>query len=324
MKKNRLFLTVIITSLSLCAQAQTGGGGASGGGSAAGSGGTSSSGGTGGSTGNGTSAATANSGTSANSGANAQGNNNALAPATPANPVNPNISPQSGGPNRFQTGAPPRFVMTNSFNLATNQNQFGVTNQFGTTNQLGVDTNGLFGGDTNGFAATNFFGTNFLGGTNSFGLTNGSQIVFQDIAITDFDRSLLIRIRQAIVTPSQGTGAPFNPASVGFQLNNGVVTAVGMVPTTGEKQRVLTVAQRVPGVVRVIDQMAVNPQAALMNRQNSSATNLSPTGPGNSSVFAGTNQSGGAGFFFPGQFRTNSRLRGSIPATTNTINPTQQ
>jgi hypothetical protein len=159
--------------------------------------------------------------------------------------------------------------MTNEFGVVTNQfgaaftNQFGVmTNAFGFgSNQFGFGTNRFgFGSNQFGFGSnafgTNFpptgFGTNRFFGTNTFGGTNQTGLQFQDQATSQFDRTLLVRMR-AMVLPKLHTTAAWTP--VHFELNNGAVTLVGFVVSAEQRQLALSTVQAVPGVVNVADNL---------------------------------------------------------------------
>lgn len=134
----------------------------------------------------------------------------------------------------------------------------GALNQF--TNFHGLTNNAL-----------NPFGTN----QGLSGMTNRSTL--QDRAATAADQRLLGQIRQAI-RPMAGVGGPWAP--VQLVVDRGTVILGGYVPDAQQKQQLLTLVRRTPGVVRVVDQL----QVAAMG--NSAAwtngfgvrTNLAPTG----------------------------------------------
>jgi len=209
-------------------------------------------------------------------------------PASPGQSVAPPPNPPPGLQPRQQlpgglrpSQIPPglnRIPVTNQFGVVTN---FTFTNEFGSlsnelgliTNEFGVVTNMLqglsnqFGAFTNQFGAstnlspTGASGTNRLFETNSFFATNQNGLVFQDQAISQFDRTLLIRIR-ATVLPRLRTTSPFAP--VHFLLNQGAVTLVGFIISIEERQQVLTSVQAVPGVANVIDNMMMVSQDMAM------------------------------------------------------------
>src|SRR5437899_625753 len=92
---------------------------------------------------------------------------------------------------------------------------------------------------TNRIYWTNRFGSNRFGtnmhSTNSITGTNGSGLGPQDVALTEFDRTLIIRIRTTIIQRLGGTPAVWAPVS--FNADNGIVTIAGVVPSLVLKQR---------------------------------------------------------------------------------------
>jgi len=154
-------------------------------------------------------------------------------------------------------------------------------------------------------------------------VSSQTGISLQDQAITASDRTLVVDVRQRLVvqlgnganngntsttgtsttsatTPSavtatgttvatgtSGTAGAFSPASVAVNAQNGVITLVGFVPNEQVQQQVVNTAQTTPGVVRVVNQLQVNPELSArlsQNRPNGgnpalSATNmLNPVG----------------------------------------------
>ena len=175
-------------------------------------------------------------------------------------------------PNQFGIGLTNQFgAFTNAFALATNQFGTVVTNPFGMfTNQFGVGTfSNQFGFGTNAFGnSTNFgpppptgFGTNRVFGTNSLGGTNQAGFNIQDQAVSQFDRTLLIRIR-AMVLPRLHTTAAWSP--VHFVLNEGTVTLNGFIISIQQRQQILTTVQGVPGVANVVDNLQLVSQDMAM------------------------------------------------------------
>jgi osmotically-inducible protein OsmY len=94
------------------------------------------------------------------------------------------------------------------------------------------------------------FGSN---SSNSF--SNQTSVAFQDRALTAADQTLLVQIRQTVISRLQPVGA-WSPA-VHFQVNNGVVTLMGAVTTVQISQQVETTVTQVPGVVRVVNRLVV-------------------------------------------------------------------
>ena len=182
-------------------------------------------------------------------------------------------TPAAGGtvaPGNAQT-LPPRQVPP-----AMNRPQQVVPGTQRRTDQLGGATN-IFGALTNQFGfLTNQFGsaTNF--DTNQAGLTPNAapvtrafpadaanppalpQAMTQDRAVTPTDRTLLVQLHRALM-------ASFRPSTslvpVHFQVQEGVVTIVGSVPTLEQKQRVLSSVQGLPGVAQVVDRLELRPGA---------------------------------------------------------------
>jgi hypothetical protein len=175
------------------------------------------------------------------SGTATQGSSQTTQPRT----INPGqvIPPNQPGVNQ------PRVVQP-----GVNQPGFGtVTNPVLTQDQLRVNTNTLppatnqflvqsnqFPGQPNGVAGA---GTNF------------PLTLTQDRAFNANDRTILVQIHRNIrpVFPSSSA-----LAGVHFQVQQGVVTAVGTVPTMEQKQRVLQIVQTTPNVTQVVDQLRVN------------------------------------------------------------------
>jgi len=156
---------------------------------------------------------------------------------------------------QLQGQVPPRNVGTNAFTQ-------GFTNQ-------GAFTNGLAGG-TNGFGNTNLSptGRNF---TNHTSGTNGSDSRhfdrdhfdrdrFRDEAITPGDQSLLIRIKQTIITEiSVSTSGGANWVPIHFSIHSGHVRMMGLVRTADEGQRILAMLSQMPGVSGVDNGLSTLP-----------------------------------------------------------------
>jgi len=170
-------------------------------------------------------------------------------------------------------------------NRAGGTNNFGDNNRAGNTNQFASNTNSspsARAGMTNRMNGTNqFAGTNF-NSTNTIAGTNGSGMGPQDRATTEFDRSLIVRMRQSIMLKLGGTASAWAP--VGISSQNGIVTLMGAVPSIVLKQRVVTTVQGTPGTVRVIDQLTVDPNISFAADSSAQGSgNIQPGFPVNPS-----------------------------------------
>jgi hypothetical protein len=167
-------------------------------------------------------------------------------------------------------------------------------------------------GATNRFFETNRF--NRATATNGISGTNGSGIGPNDMASTEFDRTLTIRIRQTIVTRLGGTPSAWS--SVAINADNGAVTLVGAVPSVMLKQRIVTTVQSSPGVVRVIDQLTVDPNVSFDT--SPIANQVVPGGPqGAASARANGNLSPtGQPLVVPRRFEQNLTTTNSSSTTT--------
>jgi hypothetical protein len=142
------------------------------------------------------------------------------------------------------TGRPPLRAGQPELGGLTNNNNFGTA-----TNQAG-NTNAFVAGATN---QTDLNQTSRPGETNRvFSGTN--NIILQDQAFSPADARLLTQIRQAVVGQMRTVGI-LSP--VHYIVRDGVVTMVGVLITAEERQRLETIVQGIPGVVRVIDQIQV-------------------------------------------------------------------
>jgi osmotically-inducible protein OsmY len=136
-------------------------------------------------------------------------------------------------------------------NAAAANGQFMATNGFAGTNS-GFRTNTPGWTPTGRVETTNrMFGSNFNNGS----FSNQTGIAFQDRGMTATDQTLLVQVRQTVLARLQPLGA-WSPA-VHFQINNGVVTLLGVVTTIQISQQIETTVTQVPGVVRVINRLAV-------------------------------------------------------------------
>lgn len=129
--------------------------------------------------------------------------------------------------------------------------QFTATNRFAGTNS-GFRTNTPGWSPTGRVNETNrMFGSNSSNGS----FSNQTNLAFQDRALTAADQTLLVQIRQTVISRLQPSGA-WSP-TVHFQVNNGIVTLMGVVTTIQISQQVEMTTTQVPGVVRVINRLAV-------------------------------------------------------------------
>jgi hypothetical protein len=134
--------------------------------------------------------------------------------------------------------------------LAAN-GQFMATNGFGGTNS-GFRTNTPGWTPTGRVEATNrMFGSNFSNGS----FSNQTSAAFQDRTVTAADQTLLVQVRQTVIARLQPLGA-WSPA-IHFNINNGIVTLVGVVTTVQISQQIETTVTQVPGVVRVVNRLVV-------------------------------------------------------------------
>ena len=135
-----------------------------------------------------------------------------------------------------------------------NRTAASVTNQvgrFGTNlNRFGTNLYGSVTNQLNQYGMTNRFSS-----TNSNSLTNESSAAMQDRALTPTDQRLLVQIRQAI-RPMTTPGRAWAP--VYFIANRGVVTVAGQLPDAQQKQQLVTVLRRIPGVLRIVDNIEIN------------------------------------------------------------------
>src|SRR5262249_8684123 len=130
-----------------------------------------------------------------------------------------------------------------------------VTNQFTDPNQ-GAFANRFTGG-TNRFGDTNLTptgpdATNRIYCTNRFDSRHFDRDRFRDEAITPSDQTLLIRIRQTIITEiSVSTSGGGNWAPIHCSVNSGRVRLMGLVRSMDEAQRLLAMVSQMPGVSAV-------------------------------------------------------------------------
>src|SRR5262249_45424310 len=106
------------------------------------------------------------------------------------------------------------------------------------------------------------------GGSSPFSPAVTSPGAQRDEAVTAQDQSLLSAVRfqagmQLGVNPAPGVEMP-----VHFNINGGIVGVSGSVATAEIKQAVLGAVQRTPGVVRVVDNLQVNPNTGFVPTNN--------------------------------------------------------
>lgn len=89
---------------------------------------------------------------------------------------------------------------------------------------------------------------------NASNLTNQTSIKMQDKAITEADQTLLRQIREQLAPQLRVSGAR---APVAFNVHEGDVTLVGIVPSNEERKQIETLVQQTPGVVNVVNQLVV-------------------------------------------------------------------
>ena len=166
---------------------------------------------------------------------NASGNGNINSPSTP-----PSTQPQTPNTPLFGTN-----VFTPQTNVpGTNQNGgdtnvVNVTNQFFNTNQV--------------FVTNQFFSTNFVTITNRTGLAPS------DLAATEFDRALIVQVRQRLYLKDPGISASWNTVALASQ--EGRILVSGQVAQLQDKDALLVLVRNTPGVVQVVDHVLLNPQA---------------------------------------------------------------
>lgn len=76
----------------------------------------------------------------------------------------------------------------------------------------------------------------------------------EKVTVSPQDQVLLTRVRQVVLPQIQIGGMP---APVEFNVQQGVVTIIGAVPTIEQKHQIAALVQQVPGVVQVTDQVIV-------------------------------------------------------------------
>lgn len=122
-----------------------------------------------------------------------------------------------------------------------------------------------------------------------------------DRAFSPRDQTLLTTVQQEAATQLGVTSLSQMP--VHFSIQNGVVGVTGQVSSLQEKQALIAALSRTQGIVRVVDNVGVIPNAATGTLApgssgttvNPSANNgsLSPTGSGTNTLFLNTTNSSG-------------------------------
>ncbi len=237
MKRTKIFLSSVITMIAVAGYSQTSGSGQG---------------------------AFQPSGAGAQGGASQGGTGQGTTQPNPANPPGTTLPPGLEKREQLPPGLQGREQLPPGLQFRTNQTgrpfPEGPLQAGAATNNSGVATN-QFGNTNltrNQFANTNFTQTSRAGETNRVFSGTNSTPLLQDQAFTPADRQLLSRIRQAVVGQIRTVGIM---APVHFIVQEGVVTMVGVLPRDEERQRLLTVVQGIPGVVRVIDQIQVGGSA---------------------------------------------------------------
>lgn len=139
------------------------------------------------------------------------------------------------------------------------------------TNSVGAFTNGAaftnrFAGMTNRFdtnlSPTGNFGTNRVFSTNTFSFTNFNSTTFRDEATTPADQSLLIQIKQTIITQISvsGAGGANIWIPIHFRIHSGHVRMMGLIANADQAQRIQSMVAQMPGVTGVENGLSTLPQ----------------------------------------------------------------
>jgi hypothetical protein len=168
--------------------------------------------------------------------------------------------PQASAPD--QNALPPG--LQNQEPLPSGLTRTRPTNEFGetaisATNQIDGTTN------TENITATGRSrSTSRVFGTNSAAGRNEGAAQFQDHAITQVDRALLVYVREAVIARLQPFGVW--PPTVHFRVSSGVITLVGTVICKEISEQIEATTIQVPGVTRVINQLVINSAGAFVTR----------------------------------------------------------
>jgi hypothetical protein len=151
--------------------------------------------------------------------------------------------------------------------VINNQNQTSVaapTNGVAGAPQASAGTNGTAAGATNqNPQAGTGSNTNGVPATNIVSTTNQTTIQTRDRAVTQFDRNLIIQVRQRLYQKDPGTSGSWG--AVTFASQSGTMLVSGAVATELAKRNLISLVQNTPGVVSVMDQVVVDPQLVQVN-----------------------------------------------------------
>jgi len=157
---------------------------------------------------------------------------------------------------------PPAGVRSNAAAVANARG--GSTNQTG----LAATSRPEVGSSNRIYAvATNAHGAGAWS-SNTITATNGAAL---DSALTESDWALINRFRSNMIQRLAGTMPTWAPVT--FNATNGIVTVGGSVPSPVTKQRLVATLQTFPGVVRVIDRVAIDPNMTANFAATRAATN---------------------------------------------------
>jgi osmotically-inducible protein OsmY len=197
------------------------------------------------------------------SGAGAQGNATVNPQTGVQNPQQ--VPPVRQNPNQLPPGLqnqqqlPPGLQREQSPpGLGASTNQGSFTNQFaGNTNRFGSGTN---------MSPTGAAGTNRVYSTNHFDHRHFDHAGFRDEAITPADQSLLIRIKQTIITEiSVSTSGGGHWAPIHCGIHSGHVRLMGLARSEAEAQRIQSMVSQMPGVSGVENAMSTLPPDQALN-----------------------------------------------------------
>jgi len=210
---------------------------------------------------NGAAAAGASTGAGVQSGSSSAGASGNAAFGTPPASGNASVSGNVGvnNPPPVPPQTPnPLLVATN--NLFVGQTNSTGTNQTGDTNQVNV---------TNQFFNTNqVFVTNQMFSTNFVSITNRTGLAPNDMAASEFDRVLIVEVRQRLYLKDPGTSGSWS--TVGLASQGGNMLVSGQVAQLADKQNLIVLVRNTPGVIAVADHVLVNP--ALTNSASANGT----------------------------------------------------
>jgi len=180
------------------------------------------------------------------------------------------------------------------------------TGRAGETNRTFGTNSGPRGGSSYGTNENSYgrqrgsYGTNSdTRGGRSFGTSErGGQGKFQDEAVTETDRTLLVSVRERVQTEVRGltsTAAGAWAPAVHFRIASGVVTIIGVVQSIEIKQQIEECVRRVPGVLRVENTIEVGSARGASGDANQVIVNPPSQGQ-----------------VEPGRFQSGERLAGQV------------